>query len=174
MDNQRNFLLAAVLSLAVVFLWQMFVISPRVERERAIAEAQQAQQKTDAATTPAGVPATTPTSDGAIPSTAPQTVQSGDVPGTTEAAPVQRETAGRVPLKTGKVDGSINLRGGRIDELRLANYRQTVNPASPEIQLLHPVQDENAYFAEFGFAPNKKPANCRARRRSGCSRTARL
>ena len=31
MDNQRNFILAAVLSLAVVFFWQMLVISPRIE-----------------------------------------------------------------------------------------------------------------------------------------------
>ncbi|MGI9356121.1 MAG: membrane protein insertase YidC [Rhizobiaceae bacterium] len=157
MDNQRNFLLAAVLSLAVVFLWQMFVISPRVERERAIAEAQQAQQKKNEAAAPAGMPAT-PSGDDAIPSASPQTsgTESGKVPGTAEAAPAQRETAGRVPLKTGKVEGSINLRGGRIDELRLALYRQTVNPASQEIQLLHPVQDENAYFAEFGFAPNKE------------------
>ena len=42
MDNQRNFILAAVLSLAVVFFWQMLVISPRIEAERAAAEAQAA------------------------------------------------------------------------------------------------------------------------------------
>ena len=49
-ENQRNFILAAVLPLAVVFLWQMFIISPRIEEERAAAEAQaqlQAQQQAE-------------------------------------------------------------------------------------------------------------------------------
>ncbi len=154
MDNQRNFLLAAVLSLAVVFFWQMFVIQPRIERERAIAEAQQAQQKKDPATQQqSGAPASTP-EGGAVPSASSQNAGSGSVPGTTEAASAS-EAAPRISLKTEKVDGSINLRGGRIDELFLADYHLTVDPSSPEIQLLYPAQKENAYFAEFGFAPNK-------------------
>ena len=44
MDNQRNFLLAAVLSLAVVFAWQQFVIAPRLEQERKAAEIEAARQ----------------------------------------------------------------------------------------------------------------------------------
>ncbi len=155
MDNQRNFLLAAVLSLAVVFFWQMFVIQPRIERERAIAEAQQAQQKKDAATQQSQTPAS-PSQDAAVPSANSQNAGSGDVPDATESATAASEAAPRISLKTAKVDGSINLRGGRIDELYLADYHLTVDPSSPEIQLLHPAQKENAYFAEFGFAPNKE------------------
>ena len=54
MDNQRNFLLAAVLSLAVVFLWQAFVIQPRIDRERAIAESQAKLEKEKAASSESG------------------------------------------------------------------------------------------------------------------------
>ncbi|MDD9910123.1 MAG: membrane protein insertase YidC [Ahrensia sp.] len=155
MDNQRNFLLAAVLSLGVVFLWQMFIIQPRVERERAIAEQQQAQldrqtgQNADGAATPQS-------GNVAVPSGTQITPQSdaGTVPGSTEASAPPAQTAGRVELRTEKLDGSINLRGARVDRLNLALYRQTVDPTSPEIQLLFSGEKPNAYFAEFGFSPN--------------------
>ncbi|MEP1205792.1 MAG: membrane protein insertase YidC [Rhizobiaceae bacterium] len=149
MDNQRNFILAAVLSLAVVFFWQMLVISPRIEKERAEAEAQaqlqaQTTQQSETAAAPQsgseGVPA--PSSGQSV------------VPGATPQASSTSDTAGRVEFRSEKLDGSINLKGGRIDDLNLALYRQTVDPTSPEIRLLMPVNDENAYFAEFGFSPN--------------------
>ncbi len=149
MDNQRNFILAAVLSLAVVFFWQMLVISPRIEKERAAAEAQaqlQAETKQSVETTVA------PSSGGeGVP--APSAGQSA-VPGGSDQQASTTDTAGRVEFRTEKLDGSINLKGGRIDDLNLALYRQTVDPTSPEIRLLMPVNDENAYFAEFGFSPN--------------------
>lgn len=153
MDNQRNFILAAVLSLAVVFLWQMFIIGPRIEKERAAVEA---QSKLEKQTSPeSSIPA--PSSQGASGVPQQQTGQlqagSGVVPGGATETPAGA-TVGRVPFRSEKVDGSINLKGARIDDLNLAQYRQTVDPSSPEIRLLKPVNNENAYFAEFGFSPN--------------------
>ena len=151
MDNQRNFILAAVLSLAVVFFWQMLVISPRIEKERAAAEAQQALEKAKTAEGGAAVPA----GSGAVP--APSSGGSAAVPGATDqAAPATtQETAGRIEFRSEKVDGSINLKGARIDDLNLAEYRETIDPTSPEIKLLSPSNNENAYFAEFGWSPNE-------------------
>jgi len=149
MDNQRNFILAAVLSLAVVFFWQMLVISPRIEKERAAAEAQAQLQ---AETTSQNETATAP-SAGAEGVPAPSAGQSV-VPGAATPEASSSNSAGRVEFRSEKLDGSINLKGGRIDDLNLALYRQTVDPTSPEIRLLMPVNDENAYFAEFGFSPN--------------------
>lgn len=152
MDNQRNFILAAVLSLAVVFFWQMLVISPRIEKERAEAEVQlELQKKADAE---AGVTTEqAPVADSAgVPA---PTTEKSVVPGSAVETS-SKATAGRVTFKSDKLDGSINLKGARIDDLNLAQYRQTVDPTSPEITLLKPVNDENAYFAEFGFSPNEQ------------------
>ncbi|MEL6502978.1 MAG: membrane protein insertase YidC [Pseudomonadota bacterium] len=157
MSNQRNFILAAVLSLAVVFLWQAFIINPRLERERLVAEQQQAAQdalkkqagEAGAPTAGAGSEGTVPSAGGgAIPSA--PAAPAAPAATTTQAQP----DVGRVAFKSGKLNGSINLRGGRIDDLNLALYRETVDPTSPEITLLRPVGEEGAYFAEFGFSPN--------------------
>ena len=145
MDNQRNFIHAAVLSLAVVFFWQMFVISPRIEAERAAAEAQAELQAQAAKTAQENGTAAASSGDAGVPSPA----NSGQsvVPGAPGAA-------ARVEFKSEKLDGSINLKGARIDDLNLALYRQAVDPTSPEIRLLMPVNNEDAHFAEFGFSPN--------------------
>ena len=42
----------------------------------------------------------------------------------------------RVAIDTPAVLGSINLRGGRIDDVSLKNYHETVDPKSPNIVLL--------------------------------------
>ncbi len=153
MDNQRNFILAAVLSLAVVFFWQMLVISPRLEKERAAAEAQQALVKQEAA----GNSVVTDT-DTVTPGVPSQPNVEGNsqasVPGATAEA-TSVETAGRIEFNSDKLDGTINLKGARIDDLNLAQYRETIDPDSAEIKLLIPASNENAYFAEFGWSPNK-------------------
>ncbi|MEM9734897.1 MAG: membrane protein insertase YidC [Pseudomonadota bacterium] len=156
MSNQRNFILAAVLSLAVVFLWQAFIINPRLERERLAAEQQQAAQdalKKQAGE--AGAPTAGATGDGAVPSAGAGAIPSAPAPAAPAATTTQAQAdVGRVVFKSGKLNGSINLRGARIDDLNLALYRETVDPTSPEITLLRPVGEEGAYFAEFGFSPN--------------------
>jgi len=43
------------------------------------------------------------------------------------------------------------LLGGRIDDLVLNNYREELDPDSPNIVLLRPTQGENPYYAEFGW-----------------------
>ena len=57
----------------------------------------------------------------------------------------------RVRIDNGSVHGSIALKGGRIDDVTLANYRETVDPNSPEIVLLSPPGAPHPYFAEYGW-----------------------
>ena len=76
------------------------------------------------------------------------------MPGAAQNAATQvpaEDTAGRVTFKSERLDGTINLKGARIDDLHLAQYREKIDPKSPEITLLKPVSNENAYFAEFGW-----------------------
>ena len=146
-DNNRNFILAIALSMAVLFGWQFFIAGPEIERARQQQELAQSQAQDSAAQAPANSTAGAPaagTAGSAAPGTASvqQTVETRDEALTQSA---------RVPIATDAVSGSINLTGGRVDDLRLNDYHETVDPSSPTIVLLSPSGGPDAYFAEFGW-----------------------
>ena len=68
---------------------------------------------------------------------------------------MDRETAlkqsPRVRIETPRISGSIALKGGRIDDVVLTDYHETVDPKSPNVILLSPAGAPDAYFAEFGW-----------------------
>lgn len=57
----------------------------------------------------------------------------------------------RVAIKSEKLHGSISLKGARFDDLTLAKYRVTQEKDSPEVTLLTPNGDMQAYFAQAGW-----------------------
>ncbi|WP_433910012.1 membrane protein insertase YidC [Sphingomonas yabuuchiae] len=57
----------------------------------------------------------------------------------------------RVAIDTPRLKGSINLKGARIDDLVLLDYKETVAKDSPPIRLLSPAGTTGAYFAGFGW-----------------------
>ncbi|HEV2605478.1 MAG TPA: membrane protein insertase YidC [Microvirga sp.] len=144
-EDNRNLLLAIVLSVAVLLGWNVFFAPPP------------APPRTDAAQTVPNQPGT------AVPTGAPSPSQAGGpsvpVPGTVPAtaAPVvePREAAlarsPRVTIDTPTIRGSVNLRGGRIDDVALKTYRETVDPRSPNIVLLSPAGSQTPYYADFGW-----------------------
>ncbi|MBC2857963.1 membrane protein insertase YidC [Stappia sp. 28M-7] len=149
MAENRNTILAIVLSLIVLLGWQYFVAQPQLDKQRELAQ-QQASQSEQA--TADGTPA--PQTPGAAPAAG----QGGaSVPGS--AGPVATgltreqalETSSRVAIDTPRVGGSINLVGGRIDDIRLKDYRETVDPDSPTIVLFSPKGAPNPYYADFGL-----------------------
>jgi len=136
MSDQRNLLFAVVLSMVVVFGWQYLVGVPKIQEEQA-KQAQSLQQQKSA---PAAQP-------GASPGAASVGQAVAGVP--REA--VLAKSAARASIDTPKLAGSINLTGGRFDDLRLRTYHETPDPRSPEIDLLSPMGSEHPYFAEFGW-----------------------
>ena len=141
MDN-KNFIIAIVLSIAILVGWQYF-FAPTHAPQQPVAEAPVSPGgETVTPADPAQPPATTV--DGGT-----------SVPGGAEAAGLTREAAlalsPRVTISTPRVSGSINLVGGRIDDLRLNDFHDTVDPTSPTIILLSPVGGPDGYFAEFGW-----------------------
>ena len=58
----------------------------------------------------------------------------------------------RVRIETPSVAGSISLRGGRIDDLSLIKYHETVDPGSPPIVLLAPSGSPSPFYSEFGWS----------------------
>jgi YidC/Oxa1 family membrane protein insertase len=143
MTDQKNTLIAIGLSALVLIVWQYFFGLPQMEKQR---QAQQApQQQTQPVPTPDGRPQ--------MPSTAPQAP--GQQPAAVPGQPLTREQAlqasPRVAVDTPHVRGSIALKGGRIDDLSLVQYRETVNPRSPAIVLLAPSGSPAPFYAEFGW-----------------------
>ncbi|MGB0934492.1 MAG: membrane protein insertase YidC [Alphaproteobacteria bacterium] len=62
----------------------------------------------------------------------------------------------RLTVKSDTLQGSINLQGARIDDLRLLKYKETTDADSKTIALLHPAQSSSPYFAQFGWVSNDK------------------
>ena len=61
-------------------------------------------------------------------------------------------TAPRIAIDTPKLTGTISLLGGRIDDLSLQTYRETLKVDSANVKLLSPVGEETPYYAVFGWA----------------------
>ena len=57
----------------------------------------------------------------------------------------------RVTFKTNSVQGSINLKGGFLDDLTLSKYKESLDQDSENIHLLSPNGSENPYFIETGW-----------------------
>src|SRR5580704_7303710 len=137
MNEQKNTLLAIVLSLVVLLAWQYFF---GLGQMRPSQNQQQTQQTPNA-------PGTSNTANAptAVPG---QAANSAVAPKTRDEA--LKESA-RIPIDTPDLKGSIALKGGRIDDVLLARYHETIDPNSPLIDLLSPSGSPNPYYAEFGW-----------------------
>ena len=85
-----------------------------------------------------------------LPSPTPNT----PAPATETLRPVAAALGGtpRLPVRTPKLQGSIALKGARIDDLLLTAYRETIAKNAPAIRLLAPAGTAAARFAGFGWA----------------------
>src|SRR5437763_4757808 len=112
---------------------------------------QQAQERSQQPPPTPQQPGTTAPQTPAAPGTAPQAPTQ---PGTV-AQPMSRDAAlalsPRVRIETPSLSGSIALKGGRIDDLSLVKYRETVDPSSPPIVLLSPSESPAPFYSEFGW-----------------------
>jgi YidC/Oxa1 family membrane protein insertase len=148
MNDHRNTILAVILSGMVLIGWQYFFVVPQMEKQQA---AQKAQQQTQQSQAPAA-----PAQPGAAPAQPGTAAPAQGVPGVPQAATtVSRDAAiaasPRVKIDTPKISGSIALKGGRIDDVSLTQYRVTVDPKSAAVNLFSPSGSPNPYYAEFGW-----------------------
>jgi len=154
MSDHKNTILAVVLSLLVIVGWQYFVGYPQMERQRQEAQLKQQEQPQTrpGSAQPAQPGASQPSATPATP----------EVPATPKIAPPsgQPQTASReaviassprIRIETPRLGGSIDLKGGRIDDLTLTQYREQVDPKSPPIVLFSPSGAPEAFYAEFGW-----------------------
>ena len=133
MHDQSNVFLAIILSVVVLMAWQYLVATSFKEAGR------KAQINLPA-------PGMSPNVQ-AIPS---QAFPSAPLDQTV----LRQDALGRSPriaIDTPRLHGSISLRGGRIDDLSLAQYHETTDPKSPAIELLAPSGSSRPFYAEFGW-----------------------
>ncbi len=144
MQENRNFILAIVLTMGILLGYDYFYTKPRQEAaEKARQEQLAAQKEADGKSAQAGA-----------------AVDAGSIPALEQPivkqVPVARDNvlanAPRLPIRSDRVHGSISLRGGRIDDLTLADYRVEADKDAPEVVLLSPSETAQGYFAEFGWA----------------------
>src|SRR5271169_5450117 len=148
MIENRNTILAVILSGIVLLAWQYFYNVPQMERQRAQSQIQAELAKQQ--------PATNPTTPANAPQANAPPAPASNAPAAAAAAPVvNRETAiaanPRVKIDTSSLSGSISLKGARIDDLALVKFRDTVDPSSPAIELYSPSGTAAPYYAEFGW-----------------------
>ncbi len=145
MENNRNYYLAIVLSVLIVFAWQFFLWVRKWKPSRRSRSS--ARPNSPNSRRPIRPRRRRPALD-----------QSGQpIPGANgqTVAVVTREQAlsqtSRIVIDTPALTGSISLAGARFDDLRLKNYRETIDKDSPIITLLSPGNTKDGYFVELGF-----------------------
>ncbi len=130
-DQNKNLILATALSFLVILGWYTLFPPPEPEQapETAISE-----------TAPAGDIAAAPSAG-------------ADSVADASTAEAEASQAPRLEIETPRITGSISLQGGRIDDLALKDYRETLDENSPIVTLLKPVGESQAYYALYGWAP---------------------
>ena len=150
-EDQKNLFLAMGLSLLVIVTWQYFYAGPKQEQARQIAA--QIQTQTSVTPPPAAPASSAPQTPGTAP--APSAAPAGVPAAVTPEAALTREAAlaasPRIRIDTPALKGSIALRGGRIDDIALKGYRETVDAGSPNIVLLSPANSPHPFYADTGF-----------------------
>ena len=140
MEN-KNVILAIVLSAAIMIIWTVFIqaaLPPAGTMPQQAA--QQAQQ---------------------APAAGPQAAQQ-DAGRKVVSREEALEESARVSIDNPRLRGSINLKGARLDDLILKDYRETVDPTSPNIVLLSPRETQNGYYADIGwFREAARTSSCR-------------
>ena len=145
MTDNKNTILAIVLSALVLLGWQYFFAAPQEKARQEQLQLQAQQQKQNVPTPDQSKPAQ-PQAQSQVP---------GQANAPSSAAPVDRRAAlansPRVPIVTDTLQGTIALKGGRIDDLALVKFRETTDPKSPPIVLLSPSGTGDPFYAEFGW-----------------------
>ena len=132
-DQNKNLILATVLSFLVILIWYTLFPPPAPETQPEVAT------ETAQNLTPSAIGET-----GAAPAV--------------DAAAAEIAAAPRIKIDTPRLAGSVSLLGGRLDDLLLKDYKTTLDKGAPNVRLLSPVggTEINAakpYYAVYGWVP---------------------
>jgi len=153
MNDQKNTIIAIVLSAIVLIGWEYFYALPQKQRQEALQRQAPITQVQPAPQGTPGQPQALPGNGPGVPGATPNipSLPNASAAGQQKSRETVIESGARVPIETPRVTGSIALKGGRIDDVSLAQYHETVDPSSPAIVLLSPSGSPDPFYAEFGW-----------------------
>jgi len=137
----RNLILAIVLSVGVLLLWTVFIEAPRQQINQSVDSGQQ-------------------DSIGEIAELETEELNQieedlGIKKQSFETLENSLQSSTRVNIDTQSLEGSINLKGLKIDDIVLTKYQETLDENSSNIRVLSPLSTENGYEISFGWLKDK-------------------
>ena len=139
--ESRNLILAIVLSIGVLLIWSLFVEDPYQQ------------------------PMTNNNSDVNLDSSNLDSLESQsideieDILEANDTNSISLDIAlredERVQINTNNILGSINLKGLKIDDITLKNYKETLDEESDLIRVLRPYNTRDGYEVTFGWISNQ-------------------
>ena len=140
MPEYYNLILAIVLSLAILFLFNMLYEQPKIDQQRTAQRQGQTSQQGSIQEEP-GIPSRPGTDS---------------VTYDRQTLLNQQHAAGdRIPILTERIQGSLSRRGARFDDLILLDYSLTTDPQSTKIILLAPAQTSSSTQSRFGWSSSQ-------------------
>ena len=128
----RNLVAAISLSMAVLIGYQLLFVEPKKD----IAQNENiVKESNDSSNIPI-----------------PQNLDNGIVASDTTETKSSNKPVPRISMISKEVSGSISLRGARIDDITLTQYKETLEPESELIKLLLKSNGDSPYFIEFGWS----------------------
>jgi YidC/Oxa1 family membrane protein insertase len=173
MADQKNLLLAIVISVAIILASQFLLPGSKHQPPPGTGQQTAGETVPGAGTGGAGgrvpqVPGSTSAAGTTGSAVQPGTPRAGSsarapgVPGTVGGAPAEEDRAAilkrvkRLRIETPRLRGSIALTGAKLDDLVLRKYRVDLPKTSPPVTLLNPFGSPNAYFVEQGWVAADK------------------
>jgi YidC/Oxa1 family membrane protein insertase len=148
-QQTKNVVIASFLSLLVVLVWDKYYAAPHFEKLRQTQAEMQAREAQNTPGQQAG------NAQPALPqgsrSNAPEVVATPVITMSREDALAESP---RISIDNPAVSGSIALKGARIDDVSFKDYRETVDPKSPNIVLLSPLGSPYPYYTDLGYIPD--------------------
>ena len=128
----RNLVAAISLSMAVLIGYQLLFVEPKKD----IAQNENiVKESNDSSNIPI-----------------PQNLDNGIVASDTIETKAFNKPVPRISMISKEVSGSISLKGARIDDITLTQYKETLEPESKLIKLLLKSNGDSPYFIEFGWS----------------------
>ena len=129
MSNNIRTMLAAILSIIILIIWQNYLYKPQYNKDNA------------------------PISNNSFSDNLLELTDQSTHTKNKDQEPAHNT---QIQFKNNFISGSINLVGAKIDNLILLKYKQTIKPDSKNITLLSPAGNKGVYYAEFGWLTNNK------------------
>jgi len=148
MSEQRNIVLAIILTMAILFSFDMYM----AQFQPPVDEAAQSQAMNG---------------DNAVPPASGDLPPAASLPGMEAMGAVQavRPRAevladdDRVTISTPKLKGSIRLKGARFDDLILTAYKDSLEADAQDVVLLAPQHSDDPYYVEYGWVSTTEPSS---------------